>query len=29
VVQVERTVTVGTPIGPVAQYLADFAHTEE
>ncbi|MET8848979.1 SRPBCC family protein [Amycolatopsis sp. NPDC004625] len=28
-VQVERTVTVGAPIGPVAEYLADFAHTEE
>lgn len=28
-VQVERTVTVGTPIGAVAAYLADFAHTED
>ncbi|MET8998237.1 SRPBCC family protein [Amycolatopsis sp. Hca4] len=28
-VQVERTVTVGTPIGAVAEYLADFAHTED
>jgi carbon monoxide dehydrogenase subunit G len=29
VVQVERTVRVGAPIGAVAQYLADFAHTED
>lgn len=28
-VQVERTVRVGTPIERVAEYLADFAHTEE
>lgn len=28
-VQVERTVTVGTPIEAVAEYLADFAHTED
>ncbi|MGW4056647.1 SRPBCC family protein [Amycolatopsis sp. NPDC004747] len=28
-VQVERTVTVGAPIGAVAEYLADFAHTED
>ncbi|WP_103339148.1 SRPBCC family protein [Amycolatopsis sp. CA-126428] len=28
-VQVERTVQVAAPIGAVAQYLADFAHTED
>ncbi|MEA5367094.1 SRPBCC family protein [Amycolatopsis sp., V23-08] len=28
-VQVERTVTVRTPVDQVARYLADFAHTEE
>jgi carbon monoxide dehydrogenase subunit G len=28
-VQVERTVTVRTPVDRVAGYLADFAHTEE
>jgi carbon monoxide dehydrogenase subunit G len=28
-VQVERTVTVRTPVELVAEYLADFAHTEE
>ncbi|WP_328455983.1 MULTISPECIES: SRPBCC family protein [unclassified Amycolatopsis] len=28
-VQVERTVTVATPVEQVAAYLADFAHTEE
>jgi hypothetical protein len=27
-VQVERTVTVGTPVELVAEYLSDFAHTE-
>ncbi|MCR6483991.1 SRPBCC family protein [Amycolatopsis sp. OK19-0408] len=28
-VQVERTVRVGVPVERVAEYLADFAHTEE
>jgi carbon monoxide dehydrogenase subunit G len=28
-VQVERTVTVRTPVELVAEYLADFAHTED
>ncbi|GAB3144626.1 SRPBCC family protein [Amycolatopsis stemonae] len=28
-VQVERTITVRTPVERVAAYLADFAHTEE
>ncbi len=28
-VQVERTVKVAAPIGAVARYLADFAHTED
>ncbi|MEV7041516.1 SRPBCC family protein [Amycolatopsis sp. NPDC051061] len=28
-VQVERTVTVRTPVERVAEYLADFAHTED
>ena len=28
-VQVERTLTVRTPVERVAEYLADFAHTKE